>query len=120
MFALTMARYTCLFTVAVPLQQLHPQVIEILKSCNLEIIYDSPDYIMGREFPGKIAFAKLVTAEVLIDRTTATDSEVRISVMIKNEELPLQTDNHCSRMFELVHKAIEENSRWQLIDRVVS
>jgi uncharacterized protein (DUF39 family) len=115
-----MARYTCLFTVAIPLQHLHQQVIETLKSCNLEIIYNSADYIMGREVPGQIPFAKLVTAEVLIDKTTATDAKSRMSMVIKNEELPLQMNNHCHQMFERIHQAMAENRRWELIDRVVS
>lgn len=114
-----MARYTCLFTVAVQLQQLHEFLAETLKACNLEMIYDTGDYLMAREIPGKVAFAKLVSVEVLIDRTTATDEQIRLKVVVKNEELPLQTQNHCQKMFEQVHKAMSASRRWKLIDQVI-
>jgi hypothetical protein len=33
---------------------------------------------MAREIPGKTAFSKLVTVEVLIDKSTATQTESRL------------------------------------------
>ena len=113
-----MARYTCSFTVAVPIDRLGQLLVEFLQACNLEIIYGTADYMMARESPGQVSFAKLVTVEVLIDRTTATDTETRINLVIKNEELPLQVDNHCYQMFELVNRAIIDNHNWQLVESV--
>ncbi|MBW4650126.1 MAG: hypothetical protein KME06_15775 [Kastovskya adunca ATA6-11-RM4] len=113
-----MARYTCSFTLAVSLDHLQETLIEVLQSCNFDIIYDTNDYLMAREIPGQVAFAKLVTVEVLIDRSTATEQEVRMNFVIKNEELPLQIDNHCHQMFQLVHEAIAENRHWQLLESV--
>lgn len=113
-----MARYTCSFIIAVPLEDLQPSLIEVLQSCNFDIIYDTGDYLMARESPGQVAFSKLVTVEVLIDRTTATDEEVRMNFVVKNEELPLQVDNHCRQMFDWVQEAITENGQWQLLERV--
>jgi hypothetical protein len=113
-----MARYTCSFIIAVPLDRLHPLLIEVLESCNLDIIYNTADYLMAREVPGKVAFAKLVTVEALIDKTTATDQEVRMNLVIKNEELPLQVINHCQQMFDIVHQAIIENRHWHLVESV--
>lgn len=113
-----MARYTCSFTLAVSLDHLQETLIEVLQSCNFDIIYDTNDYLMAREIPGQVAFAKLVTVEVLIDRSTATEQEVRMNCVIKNEELPLQIDNHCHQMFQLVHEAIAENRHWQLLESV--
>ena len=113
-----MARYTCSLTVAVDLDYLQPSLIEVLQSCNFDIIYDTGDYVMAREIPGRVAFAKLVTVEVLIDKSTATAQEVRMNFVIKNEELPLQVDNHCRQMFELVQEAVAENRHWQLVERV--
>lgn len=115
-----MARYVCSFTLAVPIENLFPSLREVLKSCNFEILYDAGDYLMGREVPGHIAFSKLVTAEVLVDRTTATAREVRMSLVIKNEELPLQLDNHCRQIFQSVQKAIADSDRWQLLESVSS
>lgn len=113
-----MARYTCLFTVAAPVKDLQHKVSEILEACSFDIIYAAGDYLMAREIPGQVVFSKLVTVEVLIDKTTATEREVRMSFVVKNEELPLQVDNHCRQVFELVNRAITENRQWQLIDSV--
>lgn len=73
---------------------------------------------MAREVPGNVSFAKLVTVEVLIDKTVVADQEIRMNFVIKNEELPLQVDNHCRQMFELVSRAVSESRHWQLIERV--
>ena len=73
---------------------------------------------MAREFPGRVAFAKLVTVEVLIDKSTATSQEVRMNFVIKNEELPLHLDNHCRQMFDMVQEAVAENRHWQLVESV--
>ena len=113
-----MARYTCLFTVAASVGNVQSLLSEILESCNFDIIYETGDYLMAREVPGNVAFSKLVTVEVLVDKTLATDREVRMSFVIKNEELPLQTNNHCRRMYDLVSRAIADSRQWSLIDTV--
>lgn len=74
--------------------------------------------MMGREIPNRVPFPKLVTTEVLIDRTTATPELIRMNLVMKNEELPLQTDNHCRQMFDLLQQALVEHSQWQLLDKV--
>lgn len=111
-----MARYTCFFTVAVPLEKLRQLLAEILESCRFDIIYHTEDYMMAREVPGQVSFARLVTVEVLIDKTKATNECVRMDVVAKNEELPLQLNNHCYRMFDQVSRAIAENPQWQLLE----
>lgn len=115
-----MARYICSYTIAVSLEHLLPSLVEVLKSCDFEIIYDTGDYIMGREVPGHVAFSRLVTAEVLIDRSTATADEIKMNLVIKNEELPLQRDNHCWQMFDAVQKAIENHGQWKLLESASS
>lgn len=113
-----MARYTCAFTVAVSLNHLQKTLIEVLQSCNFDIIYDTGDYLMAREKPGQVAYPKLVTVEVLIDKSMATNEGIRMNFVIKNEELPLQVDNHCHQMFDLVQKAVAQNQHWQLLETV--
>lgn len=113
-----MARYTCLFTLGVSLDKLQPLMDDTLKSCHMDVIYSTIDYIMAREVPGRVSFPKLVTVEVLIDRTTATTDAVKMNIVMKNEELPLQTENHCHQMFEQVTKAVSENQNWRLIETV--
>lgn len=115
---LIMARYTGLFRVAASVSSLQQRLSEILQSCNFDIIYQAGDYLMAREVPGQVSFHKLVTVEVLIDKTTATDREVRMSFVIKNEELPLQVNNHCRQMFNQVSQAVSESQHWKLIEAV--
>jgi hypothetical protein len=113
-----MARYTGSYSIALPFDRLRKLVVEVLRSCPLDIIYETVDYLMARETPGKVPFSKLVTVEILIDRTTATEKETRMSLVIKNEELPLHVDNHCHQLFDLVNQAIVENRNWQLVETV--
>jgi len=111
-----MARYTCSFIVSVPIDHLQPLLVELLQDCNLDVQYYIADYIMAREIPGNVSFSKLVTVEVLIDKSTATETESRMSIVIKNEELPLQLHNHCRQMFEFIKQAIEDCRHWHLIE----
>lgn len=109
-----MARYPILAT-AVPDESLHQSLLDVLQSCQLEIIHDTADYVMAREKPSGIPYAKLVTVEGLIDKTGATQDEIKVEVVIKNEELPVHSDNHCSRMRDSVHQALQDSSQWSII-----
>ncbi len=111
-----MARYTCSFIVSVPIDHLQPLLVELLQDCNLDVQYSTADYIMAREIPGNVYFSKLVTVEVLIDKSTATETESRMSIVIKNEELALKLQNHCRQMFEFIKQAIEDCRHWHLIE----
>jgi hypothetical protein len=114
-----MARYTSVLTVAADTDGLEQMLREILESCNFNIVYESGDYLMARENPGQVGFSRLVTAEVLIDRTMATDQGLRMKCVVKNEELPLQVDNHCRKVFEQLSEAITQSQKLQLIQTVV-
>jgi ribosome-associated translation inhibitor RaiA len=116
-----MARYTSLFKIAVPVNQMVEFMTDSLKACQLDIVYASDDYLMAKELlVEKVAFAKLVTVEVLFDRSARTESEVRVNLVVKNEELPLQSDNHCRKMFEAVNKAVADNPQWKLLESAAS
>ena len=113
-----MARYTCLFTVALPVDNLQQSLSEIMNDCNFEAIYDTTDYLMGREFPGEVSFTKLVTVEFLIDSTTATETELKFNLVMKNDELAIKLDNHCRQMFDRLTQAIASSNHLQLIETV--
>ncbi len=116
-----MARYTCSFTVASGNNSnLRQSIKEILLSCGLDVIYDQSEYIMAREILGKVSLAKLVSVEVLFDSTTATESKTRVSLVVKNEELPLQVANHCYQVFEQVNSTISLNQNWQSVESIAS
>jgi hypothetical protein len=111
-----MARYTCSFIISVPFDHLQPLLVDLLQECGLDVLYYTGDYVMGREVPGNVSFSKLVTVELLIDKTTATETETRMTLVMKNEELPLQVDNHCRQTFEYIKQAIENSRHWHLIE----
>ena len=115
-----MARYTGLFTVAVSTDKFWQLLNEILRSSSLNVIYASEDYLVARESPGHVPFAKLVTVEILVDRLVNRESEVRMNLVVKNEELPLQVDNHCRQLFTLLNRAVTENRNWRLIESAAS
>ncbi len=115
-----MARYTRSIKITISLDRLLPLLIEVLKSCDLEILYESDDYIMARESPGNISFTKLVTVDVLIDKSKATAQQVPINFVVKNEELPLQVNNHCRQIFELLQEAVNNNPDWQVAEELAT
>lgn len=113
-----MARYTGLFKIAASVSSLQQLLSEILESCNFNIVYQTGDYLMAREKPGKVAYHQLVTVEVLVDKTTATDKAVQMQLVMKNEELPLQVDNHCCQTYNRVNQAILDARQWELIEAI--
>ncbi len=115
-----MARYPALFTLGIKIGDLHASLKKVFESCDLNMIYDTPEYVMAREIPGKVPFAKLVTVEVLIDRTRATSDAVQLKLVVKNEELPLQSGNHCAVMFEIINVAIKAGKDWTVLESFTS
>jgi hypothetical protein len=108
-----MSRYVCHFSVNLAPQAVRSLLKQLITSCGIELIYEVEDYLMAREIPGQVSFAKLVTVEVLIDISTATHDTVKLSLIIKNEELPLNTNNHCRQIFDDLRVKIADNFDWQ-------
>ncbi len=113
-----MARYTHLLTVAAPLGRLYEQVTDLLKSCNFEVLHLTDDYLIARETPGKVPFPKLVTVEVLVDNTRATKEGTQLNFVVKNEELPLKSNNHCYQVYQRLNQAISDNKGWNLVESI--
>ncbi len=109
-----MARYPLLAS-ATPTDSLHQSFLSVLESCHLVIIHDTGDYVVAREAPNGKPFSQLVTVEGLIDKTGATNTEIRMEVVVKNEELPLQASNHCSRMRDEIRLALEASGQWRIL-----
>ncbi|MGB3614256.1 MAG: hypothetical protein WBA10_10720 [Elainellaceae cyanobacterium] len=94
---------------------------DVLATCDFNVIYEKEDYLFAKELPGNVNFSKLVSVEVVIDNYSpilraSNTSELEMSLVIKNEELPLQRDNHCRRKFDLVKQAIAKNTELELTD----
>ncbi len=113
-----MARYTCSYLVNIAPDRLPIVLSDILQACEFEVTYQIADYMMAREIPGKVAFAKLVTVEILIDGTRAKNQEIPVTWVVKNDELPLHLDNHCRQLFGKIQAAIGNNPQWQLVASV--
>lgn len=104
-----MARYTCSIMVNTSIEHLPNLLIDILRSCQFEVIYQAFDYIRAREMPGKITFSKLVSVDVFIETTKASNNQFSLTWVVKNDELPLRQHNHCRQLFEQIQQAIEQN-----------
>jgi hypothetical protein len=115
-----MSRYVCDFLVNLSPQHVRDPLRKLLAACGLEPIYDLEDYLMAREIPGRVSFARLVTAEVLIDITNATHAAVKLSFVLKNEELPLNSNNHCRQIFDLLRSTIAHDDLWQPLNSLQS
>lgn len=113
-----MARYTRSLTVEVPSSNLQSVLMDTLQACDCETVHKTEDYLIARETPGRVPFTKLVTVEVLIDNTRASEVETRLNFVVKNEELPLQSDNHCAQMYDRVSHAFEDSQSWRLVESV--
>ncbi len=115
-----MARYTSSYLVNLPLNQLPTIINKILQSCGFEQVYQATDYVMAREIPGQVAFSKLVTIEILIDSTKAKSNEVPVTWVVTNDELPLQTSNHCRQRFEEIQQMVSQHQPWHLVASATS
>ncbi len=111
-----MARHSCSFIVSVAIDDLQSLLVKLLQDCELDVQYQTADYILGREIPGNVSFAKLVTVETLMDQSTSTETEARFSLVVKNEEQQLPLDNHCRQKFEVIKQAIESSCDWHLVE----
>ena len=103
-----MARYTHLLTLSEPtmISDLEASIVRTLEACGLNMVYANKDYFVAKEKPGHVAFSQLTTIEVMITLPNATADKAKVNLVVKNEELPLQRNNHCQRMFEIVSQAM--------------
>ncbi|MEN9207451.1 MAG: hypothetical protein Q6L50_10370 [Gloeomargarita sp. GMQP_bins_120] len=118
-----MSRYMGWFTLDVQARNPLPLLAETLqRRCDLNVVYRSDDYLMARETPGSVPpsrFNRLVTAEILLEQHPQP-GQVRLQVVVKNEELPLHRHNHCQQVFEKIRAAISDQQDWQLLELVAS
>ena len=108
-----MARYTNLFTTPSPVPNLRQTLAETLKSCDLNLVYETSDYLLAQEKPGKVSYPQLATVEVLITPPRLGEGKAAVNLIVKNEELALKRNNHCQRIFELVNRAIADADSWK-------
>jgi len=103
-----MARYTNLFSIAMSVSSLRDSLASTLRSCNLTLVYEATDYLVAKEKPGKVSVSQLATVEVLITPPTSRDTQAKVNLVVRNEELPLSMNNHCQRVFDAVNHAIAQ------------
>ncbi|NES72754.1 MAG: hypothetical protein F6K24_49940 [Okeania sp. SIO2D1] len=113
-----MARYTGVFTVAVDVENIQLILTDILSSCGFEVVYIRGNYLMASEVHGQVIFSQLVTIEINVAIAT-TAEKTRINIVVRNEEIPLKSDNHCRQKFDLLTQSIIENSNWEFIESII-
>lgn len=113
-----MARYTGFFAIALPFNELQELLLNLLESCNLELMYQTPSSIIAREFVGDAPTSQLVTIELVFETATSTPTETRMRLEATNGELPLQENNHCRKLFDALTKVIIENYQWDTLESI--
>ncbi|OCQ96251.1 hypothetical protein AMR42_18525 [Limnothrix sp. PR1529] len=113
-----MARYTCLFSFSQPSDQLLGQLEPSLTDCGLNVVHKTVDYLLARERPGKVSYYRLVTVELVIDRADEVRNRTRLNLIVKNEELALQQNNHCRQMSEQIGQTLQESGLLELLSSV--
>lgn len=113
-----MARYTSSFIANTTLEQVPELLTEILESCGFGVVYQATDYLMAKETPGNVAFSKLVSVEVLIESTIAKKNAIPVTFVVKNDELPLNPDNHCQQRFQQLETTLKQSQGWRLTNAV--
>lgn len=113
-----MARYTSSFVANTTLEEVPNLLIELLESCEFAIVYQATDYLMAKETPGKVPFSKLVSIEILIESTVAKKNEVPVTFVVKNDELPLNSNNHCQQRFLELQAVLKDSQQWRAITAI--
>lgn len=101
-----MARYTNYLVTVLPTTSLQRSLATVLETCGLNLIYQAPDYLVAKEKPGNVSYTKLATVEVMISASPEARTKSTVNLVVKNEELPLKSNNHCQQIFEQVNEAL--------------
>jgi len=109
-----MARYVCSYLVKASHEQLPSMLKAWMDAEGLEIKYQNIDYCTAREATGRVPFSKLVTVEAFIDHTAL--GLIPVTIVVKNDELPIYSTNYCWQRFQAVVSAIAKDPHWQVIE----
>lgn len=101
-----MARYTSFFMTGSSPEDISKALVSALEACDLNLIYQNRVCIVAKEKPGGVSLSQLATIELLISPPTGKNGDSKIDLIVKNEELPLRTQNHCQEIFSRVNQAI--------------
>lgn len=115
-----MARYTNFFMTSSSQEEISQMLVSAIEACNLNLVYNDPVCIVAKERPGKVAFAQLATIEILISPPTVEHGGSKIDLVVKNEELPLRTQNHCKEVFAEIDQVIAEANAAQQTGNLAS
>ena len=101
-----MGHYSCVMNLPTDRQAVRYELQELLNGREFDVVYDSPSYWVVREQTGCVALSQLVTVEMYLD--SKAGGEVELTCVAKNQELPLQKNNHCQQVFESVKTVLDE------------
>lgn len=106
-----MARYAATLLVIATENHIRTGIRQALTNNGFELVFESHDYLMAREVPGQVKFSLLTSAEILID-LKYSKSEASLVMIVKNEQLPLNENNHCKAVFDRLKQTLTECAEW--------
>jgi hypothetical protein len=110
-----MARYTISYRFPISGEQIYPLLTELMESCQLQIEFEGNDYLMAKENHDEVPFAKLVNVDMIINLNAATQEQITVDFVVRNEELALHKDNHAFQKFEQIKQVIAKNYQADLL-----
>lgn len=110
-----MARYTCSYKFPVSTEKIYSVIAEIFNSCQLQIEFQSNDYIMAKEIKNKIHYSHLVKVDVMINLFSVNKEETTLNLIIQNEELAVSKNNHARDKLDQLQKIIINNYKADLL-----
>lgn len=110
-----MARYifSCIFPFS--LDKSRALIKEITTACQLEIEFQTDDYLMAKETIKKIAFDKLVKVDIILNNNTSKKNETNVEFIIKNEELAFNNKNRAMEKFKQLKQIITANYKLDIM-----
>lgn len=101
-----MSRYTDVVTIKGSPHDLFESVRQLLEEWGYDIMFLGQDCLMAREKVGHVPLALLATVELTVDSATTAEGSPRIRVVVKNEAMPLQSNNYCFQIFQRLSQAL--------------
>ncbi len=101
-----MSRYSHTVVCPADLDSIRSRLKELVEQRQFSVVYDSADYWVAREAPGQVSLSQLVTIEIFFE--SAEGNSTQLTCLVKNEELPLQTINHCQQIYESFRQELDD------------
>jgi hypothetical protein len=99
----------------VSIQEIYSVLAEILESCQLQVDFQANDYLMAKEKDQDVSFLKLVHVDIIIDLATGNEKNTTVNIVVKNEELAVNKNNHAFAKMEQIKQVISDKYEAELL-----